>query len=432
MKLGLILAPTGTHVASWRHPDAHPYACDFAHAVSMSQLAESVCFDLIFLADGLAMTRGNLDAISRTARYGVMLEPLTLLSGIAANTRHIGLVATASTTYNEPFHIARKFASLDHISGGRAGWNVVTSVNETEALNFGATSHMEKSQRYARAEEFVEVVRALWESWEPDAFCRNKVTGQYFDPAKLHVPHHEGRYFTVRGPLNIERCPQGQPVLFQAGASIGGLQLAARVADAIYCGHPTIEGARAFYAALKARLPAHGRAPEDLKLMPGLTPIVGRTTQEAQDKFAQMQALVDPVVGLDLLGIALGVDLKGCDPEQALPERPQGSQGESQAQVLRDLASREGLNIRQLYERLAGAGAHLQIAGTAEQIADFMQDAFESYAADGFLLMPDYLPGRFVDFATSVVPELRRRGLFRTVYEGNSLRENMGLKTYTQ
>ncbi len=307
MRLGAFFHPTGNHVAAWLHPEAQIDAgTNFKHYARLAQTAEKGKFDLMFLADALAVRDGKLAALSRWPQYMAYFDPVTLLSAIAALTEHIGLVATATTSYNEPYNIARKFASLDHISGGRAGWNVVTSSNLSEAHNFGREQHFEHGERYDRALEFADIVCGLWDSWDDDAFMRDRASGRYFDPAKVHVLNHKGKHFSVRGPLNVARPPQGHPVIFQAGSSEVGRELAARTAEGVFTPQHSLAGAQEFYRDLKGRMAKYGRAPEALKIMPGLNAIVGRTAKEADEKHRYLQSLIHPDVGLELLSNALG------------------------------------------------------------------------------------------------------------------------------
>ena len=431
MRLGAFLYPGGHHVAAWRHPSSQADAgVNAAHYRQIARTAEAAKFDLIFLADGVAVRGEDIDALSRTAiRYVGQFEPLTLLSHLSAVTERIGLVATASTTYNEPFHIARKFASLDHLSAGRAGWNLVTSADPREAWNFSRESHLAHAHRYARAEEFVDVVRGLWDSYADDAFVRDREAGRFFDPEKLHLLAHEGAHFSVRGPLNVPRAPQGHPVVVQAGSSEAGKALAARTAEVIFTAQVTLEDATAFYADVKGRMPRFGRDPDHLKIMPGAFPVVGRTEAEAQDRYGELQALIHPVVGRSLLEQLTGADLSAYSDDALVPELPETEGGKSRQDLILRLARREGLSIRELYLRIAGARGHWTLVGTANQIADALQERFEAHGADGFNIMPPTLPGGLDDFATLVIPELQRRGLFRTAYEGRTLRENLGLPT---
>ncbi|MBD2615327.1 LLM class flavin-dependent oxidoreductase [Nostoc punctiforme FACHB-252] len=431
LKLGAFLPGSGHHVAAWRHPNAQADGgLNFQHYKQLAQTAERGKFDMLFLADGLAVwDRGQgREAFSRSGQFSVHFEPLTLLSALSVVTEHIGLVATASTTYDEPFHLARKFASLDYLSGGRAGWNVVTSSAEAAAKNFSREEHLEHSLRYERAREFLEVASKLWDSWQDDAFLHDKESGIYFDPDKLHVPNHKGKYFSVRGPLNVARPIQGYPVIVQAGSSEAGQDLAAQTAEAIFTAQQTLAEAQAFYSSVKGRLSKYGRSPEHLKIMPGVFPVIGRTEEEAKQKYQELQDFIHPSVGLGLLsGLVGGHDLSKYPLDGPLPDLPDTNAGKSRLQLITDLARRENLTIRQLYLWIAGARGHRTILGTPEQIADQLEDWFINDGADGFNIMPPWLPGGLDEFVDLVIPELQRRGLFRTEYEGRTLRENLGL-----
>ena len=418
LKLGAFLLHNGHHVAAWRHPDAPTDQNPFKLYQHLAKTAEKACFDAVFFADSVALTSGVGG-----------LEPLTLLSAISAVTEKIGLIGTATTTYNEPYHVARKFASLDRISGGRAGWNLVTSDNAKEAANFGFTAHVPHAERYARAREFHQVVQGLWDSWEDDAIIHDKLNGQQFDPKKLHALQHQGEHFSVAGPLNVSRSPQGKPITVQAGGSETGRDLAAETADVVFTAHPTITSAQAFYADMKSRAQKFNRDPDSLKIMPGLFPVVGSSQAEAEDKLQLLQDLVVPEDGLALLGRMIGnFDLSGYPLDEPLPELPLTQDGQQSRQaLLTSLAQGENLTIRQLYLRIAGGRGHFALTGTAHSIADQIQEWFEQHAADGFNIMPPWLPGGLDDFATHVVPELQRRGLFRTHYTGSTLREHLGL-----
>ena len=429
VKLGAFLHPTGHHLASWRHPDAYAGASvDFNHYTELARTAERGKFDMIFLADSPAMRAWPLERASRVATYVAGFEPITLLSALSALTTHIGLVATATTTYNEPFHVARKYASLDHISGGRAGWNLVTSVNISEARNFGREAHMEHDARYDRATEFARVVRGLWDSWDQDAFVRDKATGVFFDPAKVHPLEHKGEHFSVRGPLNVPHSPQGRPVMVQAGTSEAGQELTAEVADVVFAPGISLENAQKFYQSLKGRLGKFGREPDDIKVMPGLVPVIGESQQEADDQFDKLQSLVHPEIGLQLLGEMLGsIDLSGYPLDGPLPEITDTIGSHTALRNFTEMAKKENLTIRQLYLRAVTRG-HAILRGTPQTIADHIENWFENYGADGFNVMPPYLPGGLDDFVNKIVPELQRRGIFRKEYEGRTLRENLGLK----
>jgi len=428
MHLGVFLMPTGHHAASWRHPEAQADAgVNFRHYVEMAQMAERAKFDMVFLQDGLAVRNAHPEALRRSAQYIANFEPLTLLGGLAACTSHVGLVATASTTYNEPYHVARKFASLDHMSGGRAGWNVVTSTQDAEARNFGRDAHLDHKTRYERAAEFTKVVLGLWDSWDDDAFPRNKISGEFLDPAKVHSLNHKGKYFSVSGPLNIPRPPQGRPVIVQAGVSDDARNYAAEYAEVIFSGHLTLETSRDYVTKLKELAAKFGRRPSDIKVMPGLNTIVGRTMEEADEKVALLNSLIEPIVAREILSHFLGgVDLSAYDLDAPFPDITATERSTGSVQGWIDLAKREHLTLRQLSLR-AVRGRMSIVKGTAEQVADHMEEWFRGGACDGFNIMPPYLPGAFKDFVELVIPELQRRGLFRTDYEGRTFRENLGL-----
>ncbi|MFD7448431.1 LLM class flavin-dependent oxidoreductase [Kitasatospora sp. NPDC059827] len=430
MKLGAFMLVPGYHVASWRHPAARADGgLDFGHYRDLVRTAERAKFDMFFVADGVGIRTPYQDAdeLSRWGRF-LQFDPITLLSALSVHTERIGLAATASTTYNEPFHLARKFASIDHLSAGRAAWNIVTSVTDAEARNFNRDSQPDHGARYHRAREFMEVVTGLWDSWEDDAFLFDKDGGQFFRPEKLHVLGHKGEHFSVAGPLNVARPPQGYPVLIQAGASADGQDFAARWAEVIFTASQTLEEGQAFYRAMGEQVRAHGRDPEQVKIMPGLFPVVGRTRAEAEDKYAVLQELVDPVVGFGLLTQLLGdVDVSGSPVDGPLPELPETQGSTSRQRLVYDKARREGLTIKQLYQSVSGGRGHRVLIGTPEEIADAMEEWFTGGAADGYNVMPPVLPDGLTDFADLVVPELQRRGLFRTEYEGTTLRENLGL-----
>ena len=426
MRIGLSMRYTGYHMAAWRHPDVPADgAINFRYFLDTARKAEAAKLDMIFFADGVGVRasdspKGSLVRDSKNAE----LEPLTLLAAIGSHTSHIGLVATASTTYNEPFHIARKYASIDHISGGRAGWNVVTSWSQQEAWNFSRDEHLGYEERYERADEFVEVVKKLWDSWEDDAFIRDKESGIFYEESRLHMPNHKGKHFSVRGPLNSARTPQGRPIIVQAGAAEAGREIAAKNADVVYAASFNISAAKEYYADLKSRLQKHGRTDDQLLIMPGLTTYVGKTRQEAQDKYDRLQELIDPVSGLSVLFSTLG-DLSEYDIDGPVPDVTSGAVN-SIAQGLIEMARRDNLTIRQLYKLRASGGR--QLIGTAADIVDDMEMWFRQGAADGFNLCPAILPGGLDDFVELILPELRKRGLFRTEYESGTLRGNLGLK----
>lgn len=421
MKLGMFFAPGGHHLAAWRHPDAYPAGFDFGSYVRAAQTAERGCFDMLFVADVFSLTpSGNRADAFR-------FEPLTLLSALASLTTRIGLVGTATTSFNEPYNVARKFASLDHISHGRAGWNIVTSSSPIEAHNYGLDTHYPHAERYRRATEFVDVVRKLWDSCEDGALVIDKDSGAFFDKSRVHTIDHEGEYFKVRGPLSIPRCPQGQPVLVQAGSSEDGMKLAAGVAEVVFTIQRKLEGARDFYASIKSQADAVGRDPAHALVMPGVLPYVGRTRQEAQDKHDRLLELIHPEAGLSALSKLMEVDLMAADVEKPFPERGFETLTQTRATGIVETARKEGLNIRQVYERLVVSKGHRQLVGTAADVVDNLQEWFEAGACDGFNVMPPMMPNGLDDFVELVVPELQRRGLFRTAYRGSTLRDHLGL-----
>ena len=427
LRLGLSMFRLGYHVAAWRHPDVQADgAMDLGFFANIARTAERGLFDLVFMADELAIRGGTKPegAAERMANVAE-LEPLTLLSAIAALTDRIGLVSTVSTTYSEPYNLARQVLSLDHLSRGRAGWNVVTSWGAEDALNFGHASLPGYDQRYARAGEFVQVVRGLWNSWAPQGLVRDKASGQFSDFAHLHPVNHAGPFFKVRGPLNMAPSVQGEPVIFSAGDSDDGREIAAREADVVFTAKQDIASARAFYADIKARAARHGRDPSEVLVMPGLMAITAPTRAQADARLAELQALLDPLVGLASLFDRLG-DLSGHDVDGPVPE-PKDPAFRSRAQVMYDLAQARGYSIRQLYELMAVGRGHRMLVGTPADIADEMQLWFETGAADGFNMIPTHLPAGIDALVDLVVPELQRRGLFRTGYESTTLRGNLGL-----
>ncbi|MEU0571478.1 LLM class flavin-dependent oxidoreductase [Nonomuraea sp. NPDC005983] len=422
MHLNAFLMGVGHHEAAWRHPLTEPRRItDLRHFQELARIAERGKLDSLFLADGLALV-GN---VRHNALGG--LEPLTLLAALAAVTEHVGLIATVSTTYNEPFHVARKFASLDHISGGRAGWNIVTSAGEAEAHNFGL-ERPAHGERYRRAEEFLQVATALWDSWADDAVLGDRQSGIYADISRVRPINHEGTHFRVKGPLNIQRPPQGRPLLVQAGSSEDGKEFAARHAEAVFIAQQTLEDAQEFYADLKGRLPAYGREPHQVKILPGVSPIIGSTEREALRLEKELEELIIPAYGVRQLSNILGVDLAAYPLDGPLPDTPPNPDGQqSRVQLIRDLADRGNLTIREVISKLAGGRGHRVVVGTPEQIVDELQEWYENGAADGFNIMPPYLPGGLADFVDHVVPELQIRGLFRKDYEGRTLRDHYGL-----
>ncbi len=421
MHLGVFVQAAGHHVGGWRHEQAQAGAENLHLLQTIARLAEAGKFDLFFLADGLST---GADAHpSMITRF----EPLTLLGALAMGTTHLGLAATASTTYGEPFHTARVFGTLDHLSGGRAAWNVVTTSYETSASNFTRGKHPPHDKRYEIAEEYVDVVKGLWDSWDDGAFVMDKASGQFAAPGAMHYLNHAGTHFTVKGPLNLSRPPQGHPIIIQAGSSGPGQDLAARTADISFTAQQTIEEAREFYRSLKGRMAGFGRAPGDIKVMPGVFTVVGRTRQEARDKFNSLQNWIDPASSMGLLSQRLGHDVAGFDLDGPLPDLPESDQIQSRSKLLRAMARREGLTLRQLLNIVAGARGHRILIGTPEDIADSLEEWFLAEAADGFNIMPPFFPGPFQDFIELVVPVLQQRGLFRREYEGPTLRDQLGL-----
>lgn len=418
--LGLFLQGAGHHVSGWRHPNAEAGSENFDLLRRLAQMAEAAKFDMVFLADGL--TSGVDAHPSMIARF----EPLTLLASLAMVTKNIGLAATASTTYGEPYHIARSFASIDHLSHGRAAWNIVTTSYARTAANF-SKSHPEHDERYAVAEEFVTVVRGLWDSWDDDAFPKDKERNMYADPTKVHVLNHEGKYFSVKGPLNIPRSPQGHPVLIQAGSSGPGQDLAARTADIVFTAQQEISEAQAFYKSLKERVAKFGRDPSSVAVMPGFMPVIGRTVAEASEKLKELNQWTDIKSAMPLLEERMGHSLSAYDLDGPLPDLPISDQLRSRAELLTELARRENLTIRELALRVAAGRGHHIVLGTPEQVADRMQQWFENGAADGFNVMPSYFPQGLEEFNAQVVPILQERGLFRTEYEGHTLRDHLGI-----
>ena len=426
LRFNAFMRPSTIHTGAWRHPEAWSDAnFNLKHLVACAKKLEHGRFDAFFMADHLAVLNMPMEALRRS-HTATSFEPFTLLSALAMVTEHIGLVATGSTTFDQPYHIARRFASLDHISGGRAGWNIVTTSNPDAARNFGFEDHMEHDERYRRAREFHDVVVGLWDSWADDAFIRDKASGLYFDPAKMHVLDHKGEYFSVRGPLNIARPIQGRPVVVQAGASEAGRQLAAETAEAVFTAQDGLAAGQRFYADVKGRMRVLGRDPDSMKIMPACFVVVGDTLAEARAKRAAIDSLVYLESGMAALSIALGHDASGLDPDGLLPELPPSNASQSARDRIERLAREENLTVRQLAQRLAGH-AGLAMVGTPAMIADEMETWLETGGSDGFTIMFPWLPGGLDDFVDKVVPELQRRGLFRREYEGRTLRENLGL-----
>ena len=421
MHLGVFVLGTGNHIAGWRYPGASQSFEDIGVIQEIARIAEQGKFDLLFLGDNLATDPGMHPS------FAAKFEPLTMLSALAATTTHVGLGGTASTSYTEPFNLARQFASLDHLSRGRAAWNAVTTSVDKAAANFGR-SHGSHDDRYVMAEEFVDVVRGLWDCWDDGAIIRNHATGRYIDAAKVKPLNHQGRFFTVKGPLPTSRTPQGQPIIIQAGASEPGLELAARTADVVFTVVQDKGEAQAGYTALKSRMPRFGRAPEEIAVLPGVMPIIGRTRAEARAKLDTLMSFVGIENSRVMLASRLGVDVSTYALDALVPRDfplPDTSHGFAKAMLAK--AWREEMTWRDMINLAGAARGHWVILGTPEEIADILQDWFEAFACDGFNILPPYFPGAFQDFVDLVVPILQQRGLFRQDYTGTTLREHLGL-----
>ncbi|HWI22203.1 MAG TPA: LLM class flavin-dependent oxidoreductase [Baekduia sp.] len=424
LHLNAFLMSSGHHEAAWRLPESNPHAdFDVAHWTRLAQLAERGKLDSLFLADGPALWH------SGEFRPAGALDPLILLTILAAATERIGLIATASTTYNSPYNLARRFSSLDHVSGGRAGWNIVTTASRGAAQNFGLEVHPDPAARYARATEFLDVTLKLWDSWEDDAAFGDKRSGRYADPRRIHPIGHHGEHFRVEGPLNAPRSPQGYPLLVQAGSSTAGRALAARYAEAIFTAQQTLADGQGFYADIKRQAAAIGRDPDGVKVLPGIVPVLGDTEAAARERALELEELIVPEYSLYQLAEVLEVPVEILaldrelpaeipDPDEASPSRPA---------LIVSLARRESLTVRELIARLGGGRGHRTVVGTPEQIADNLQSWFENGAADGFNVMGSALPRDLEDFIEQVVPILRARGLFRSEYTGRTLRDHYGL-----
>ncbi|KAH0839286.1 hypothetical protein AYO21_09301 [Fonsecaea monophora] len=427
LHLTAFMRPVSLHTGAWRYPGAYPDAnFNLTHLKSFIKKLEDAKFDAFFMADHLAVLNMPIEALKRSHTV-TSFEPFTLLSALSQVTAKIGLAATASTTYDEPYHIARRFASLDHISNGRAAWNIVTTGNPESAKNFGRDEHMDHSDRYKRAREFYDVVTGLWDSFADDAFVRDVESGTYVDPDKIHVLNHVGDELKVRGPLNIARPVQGWPVIVQAGQSEPGKQLAGETAEAVFCSPKDIESAKALYADIKGRAVAAGRSRDHIKILPAAFIVVGDSFQDAQEKRLKLDSLVHYDSAIASLSIALGTDASKFDPDGPLPtDIPETNASKtSRAGVLR-VAEEEGLTVRQLAQRYGGYSG-LAFVGTPESIADGMQQWLNEEACDGFTVVLPFLPQGLDDVTQRLVPELQRRGIFRKDYEGTTLREHLGL-----
>jgi len=421
LKLGARVFGLGQYRSAWRQEDVPSNsAISFAHHKEQVLQAEAGKLDFVFFADHVFI---NEDSAPRMLNR---FEPLTLLSALASVTSHIGLVGTVSTSYSEPYTTARQFASLDQISGGRAGWNVVTTALEGAAQNYGREKHFDHALRYQRAEEHLEVVRGLWDSWEDDAFTYDKENDVFFDRNKLHTLNHKGDFFSVKGPLNIARSEQGHPVIFQAGGSKAGRELAAKSADAIYTLPETIEEAQVFYKDMKELAATYGRTSDELLIFPGIQPVIGHTEEEALQKYHKATAFISLKEGLQQLGFFFSnVDFTQYDPDAPFPKDIViGNSYRSMAERIVRVATEEGLTLRQAAHRFASPS--LTFVGTPEKVANEIQSWFEQEASDGFFVWPPYVDG-LKDFVELVVPILQERGLFRTSYEHPTFRENLGL-----
>ena len=432
LRFGAFFSVPGCHPTGWRHPDAVPETdTSFRWLAHMARTAERGKLDAMFFQDSVAIVGSNVayghEPFNVKNGRQAHIEPVTAIAGLAAITSHIGLISTCTTTYNEPYNLARRFLTIDHISGGRAGWNLVTSQAEDEAMNFGADAHLAHGARYDRAAEFYDVVRGLWDSWEDDAFLRDKASGLWFDVNKMHILNHKGPHFSVRGPLNVARSPQGRPVVAQAGSSPVGMDLAARSADMVFTAQRTIPEGRAFCRQMRDLAVKHGRGPDDIRIFPGIMPIVGRTAAEAQDKYEELRDLVDDDTGLrGVARLAGGVDIFSLDPEGPLPElKPSNAARARQEMII--AMGRSGMTIRQIGRVLGMSQAHRVLYGTPQSMADDMQEWLEAEACDGFNLLFAHYPKPLEEFVDLVVPELQRRGVFRTEYEGTTLRANLGV-----
>lgn len=428
IKLGAFLPGGGQHIASWRHPDQPADgAVNLKFHIELALAAERGLFDAYFLADGLAVIFGG--GIEGGSAQIAGFEPVTLFSALAPFTTHLGFIATASTTYDEPYSVARKFASLDLLSGGRAGWNVVTTATEAAARNFNLAQQLPHAARYRRAAEHVAVVKKLWESFEDDAFIRDRSSGVFYDADKVHFAHHSGEHFQVEGPLNVPRSPQGHPVIVQTGQSDDGRALAAETAEVIFTAHQTLETAREFYRDIKARARAAGRDSAHVLVMPGVSPFVGRTAAEAQEKYERLTSLIVEADGLALINAMSGggLNFSNVDLDGPLPAAPSTEGMKSRQELIRRIADENNFSVRELYRWIASARGHFTMVGSAVEVADMLQEWFESEGADGFNIIPPWLPTGLDDFVDLVIPELQRRGLYRTAYQGATLRENLGL-----
>ncbi|HYM73166.1 MAG TPA: LLM class flavin-dependent oxidoreductase [Stellaceae bacterium] len=421
MHMGVFVLGTGNHSAGWRYDGAFKTHMELPVMQEIARIAERGKFDFLFISDAMVME--PTDHPSFMCRF----EPTTLLAVLSTCTTHLGLGATVSTSFNEPFNVARIFGSLDHLSGGRAAWNVVTSSNTKAALNFNLEEHLDHELRYARANEFVDVVRGLWDCWDDGAIVADTATGQFIDAGKVRQLNHKGRFFQVKGPVNMARCPQGHPVIIQAGGSPSGLELAARTADVVFSVVQELEPAKAAYANLKGRMAKYGRSPHEIAVLPGVMPIIGASEAEAREKLAKLQSWITPTNALTLVASRIGYDVSGHPLDGPVPPPPPFQGSQTFTSVLYETARRENMTLRDLYNLTAAARGHWVVCGTPKTIADTLEEWFTGGAADGFNILPAYFPGGFTDFVDLVIPELQRRGLFRHDYTGTTLRDHFNL-----
>lgn len=421
LHLAVFVAGTGNHSAGWRYEGAFDSNCSLEVSKSIAETAERGKFDLFFVSDGLTTDIG--DQPSFVSRF----EPTTLLGAISLLTKHVGLGATVSTSFSEPYHVARVFSSLDHLSKGRVAWNVVTTINEKAALNF-SKEPIPHDQRYEIAEEFVNVVRGLWDCWDDGAIIADRKTGEYVDPNKLRRLDHKGCFFSVRGPVNIERGPQGQPVIIHAGGSPPGQALAARIADIVFSVVAEPVSAKKSYDDFKALVAKQGRDPDDVKVLSGVMPIVGKTSEDAKAKLDKLQSFLTDTSALHLVQQRLGHDISGYPMDGPVPDFPVSERGQAFSKTLLEMARRENMTLRDLYNIIAAAHGHWVIYGTPQKIADTLEEWFVERRTDGYIVMPPYFPGAFDDFVDLVVPELQKRGIFRKEYTGTTLLDHLGIK----
>ncbi|MGA5542956.1 LLM class flavin-dependent oxidoreductase [Mycobacterium sp. NPDC051198] len=425
LHLNAFLRNIGQHEAAWRLPETDLSGItDIAHYIELARIAERGKLDAVFFADHPVLKDQT------EFRPFDALDPITLVAALAGATTNVGLIATASTTYNDPYGLARRFATLDHVSRGRAGWNVVTTANASAAANFGVPNHPDPEARYQRADEFLQVALRLWDSWEDDAIVGDKDAPRFVDPAKIHAINHSGAYFDVAGPLEVPRSPQGHPVLFQAGSSEPGKDLAARYAEAIFTAQPTLDEACDFYRDVKARIRRFGRNPDQVHILPGLSTIIGGTEAEAQRRKRELEELTVPDYGLEQLSAIVGFAVTKDDLDRKLTfpaEDPGDTFIKSRLTLVKRLVETDNLTVRELLLRLSSGRGHRLFAGTPEQVVDTIEEWFTTGAADGFNLIPPALPSSLTDFVDHVVPELQRRGIFREEYTGTTLRDHLGL-----